>query len=354
MHAPPVLWLAMNVALNPTTKAHTLRNPSAFPLLNGNGHASPAPSPAARSVPSLLAEFKAATILNALRRCEAFAGLPETSLQELAALTSLKWLAKGEYLFHEADPVAGLYVVHQGALKVSRVSHAGDEQIMHIYRPTECFAEEALLSELGHTADACAVEPAHVLLIQKAGIVTLLRRESGLVLCLLKSMSRHFDQLVQLLNDLTLTDVKTRLARWLVEHCPDPESDQPVRIELAMSKRLLAAELGAASETFSRTLGKLRDQKLLTIDGKYLTLRSPRKLARLCGWSGPSKTPMTAVETTDHAAFFLPAKTVVPVAMSNGVPGIKRRTTLVVAKPTAPSCRLPKRTLPKKTRATGK
>ncbi|MBI2926247.1 MAG: Crp/Fnr family transcriptional regulator [Verrucomicrobia bacterium] len=344
----------MNVALDPTTKAHALRTPAAFPLLNGNGHASLAPRPAAGSVPNLLAEFKAATILNAVRRCEGFAGLPEASLQELAALTTLKWLAKGEYLFHEADPVAGLYVVHQGAIKVSRVSHAGHEQIMRIYRPTECFAEEALLSESGHTADACAVEPAHVLLIQKAGIVTLLRRESGLVLCLLKSMSRHFDQLVQLLNDLTLTDVKTRLARWLVEHCPDPESDRPVRIELAMSKRLLAAELGAASETFSRTLGKLRDQKLLTIDGKYLTLLAPRKLARLCGWSGPARTPKAAVETADHNGFFLPVKPVTPGAMGNGVPGIKRRTTLVIAKPTLPSCRLPKKTLPKKSRPTGK
>jgi CRP/FNR family transcriptional regulator, dissimilatory nitrate respiration regulator len=83
------------------------------------------------------------------------------------------------------------------------------------------------------------------------------------------------------LEDLTLKDVETRLANWLVKRCPNPTSEQPVTIELPMTKRVLAAELGTISETFSRTLAKFREQKLITVKGATLTVLSPAKLSAL-------------------------------------------------------------------------
>jgi CRP/FNR family transcriptional regulator len=83
------------------------------------------------------------------------------------------------------------------------------------------------------------------------------------------------------LEDLTLKDVETRLANWLVKRCPNLQRHQPVRIELAMAKRVLAAELGTDSETLSRTLAKFREQKLLTVKGKTVVVLSPTKLNAL-------------------------------------------------------------------------
>ena len=54
-----------------------------------------------------------------------------------------------------------------------------------------------------------------------------------------------------------------------------------MRIELTTTKRVLAAELGTVSETFSRTLAKFRDQGLVTVKGKTLTVLSPLKLREL-------------------------------------------------------------------------
>jgi hypothetical protein len=45
--------------------------------------------------------------------------------------------------------------------------------------------------------------------------------------------------------------------------------------------RMLAAELGTVSETLSRTLAKFREQKLLTVKGKTIVVRSPVKLNAL-------------------------------------------------------------------------
>jgi CRP/FNR family transcriptional regulator len=139
----------------------------------------------------------------------------------------------------------------------------------------------ALASEKGYPADAVALEPCQVLLVQKNGILALLRRQPELALRMLGSMSSHLRVLVGQLEDLTLKDVETRLANWLVKRCPNPQSDQAVRIELTMTKRVLAAELGTVSETFSRTLAKFREQKLITVKGKTVTVLSPMKLNAL-------------------------------------------------------------------------
>jgi CRP-like cAMP-binding protein len=50
---------------------------------------------------------------------------------------------------------------------------------------------------------------------------------------------------------------------------------------LGMTKRVLAAELGTVSETFSRTLAKFREQHLLQVKGKSVTVLSPARLYAL-------------------------------------------------------------------------
>jgi CRP-like cAMP-binding protein len=82
-------------------------------------------------------------------------------------------------------------------------------------------------------------------------------------------------------KDLTLKDVETRLANWLVKRCPHPLSEKPATIQLTVTKSVLAAELGTVSETFSRTLAKFRQQNLVLVKGKTLIGLSPAKLEAL-------------------------------------------------------------------------
>jgi CRP/FNR family transcriptional regulator len=94
-------------------------------------------------------------------------------------------------------------------------------------------------------------------------------------------MSSHLRVLVGQLEDLTLKDVETRLANWLLKRCTNPRDGSPVNIELTVTKRMLAAELGTVGETFSRTMAKFRDQKLATVKGRTVTVLSPKRLGEL-------------------------------------------------------------------------
>ena len=224
---------------------------------------------------SVFNEFKGVAVINTLRSCQLFTGLPAADLESIAAITVVKALDKDAYLFHEGDAAQGFYIVQRGAVNVHRVSAAGKEQIIHVFRPGDSFAEVALASDKGYPADARALESSQVLLVQKTGILALLRRQPELALRMLGSMSSHLRVLVGQLEDMTLKDVETRLANWLIKRCPNRTSDRPVRVQLTMTKRVLAAELGTVSETFSRTLAKFRELKLVAVKNSSITVLSP-------------------------------------------------------------------------------
>ncbi|MFO1460000.1 MAG: Crp/Fnr family transcriptional regulator [Verrucomicrobiota bacterium] len=229
----------------------------------------------------ILPELRQAAIIASLRSCQLFAGLGTTDLQSVAGLVAIRTVPKDSYLFHEGDPSVGFYLVQKGAINVHRVNAAGKEQVIHVFRPGETFAEAALATTHGYPADARAVESSQVLLIDKTGFMDLLRRQPEIGMRLLASMSLHLRVLVTQLEDLTLKDVETRLANWLIKRCPNPQSESPVSISLKDTKRVLAAELGTVSETLSRTFAKLRAQGLILVKGQTISIQSPARLLSL-------------------------------------------------------------------------
>jgi CRP-like cAMP-binding protein len=232
-------------------------------------------------IQSHVAELKQTAIANTLRHCPLFADMPADDLNAVAGFTVIKSLAKGEYLFMEGAPVRGFYIVQKGAVKLHRLNAQGQEQVFHVVRPTECFAEESILYDGGYPADASAAEDSKILLVQRAEFLRLLKHQPDLAFRLLKSVSQQVRNLIGLVDDLTLKDANTRLANWLIQHCTHPDSHQPQAVPLQMTKRLLASELGVTSETLSRALAKFRKQQLVQVQGRIVTLISPMRLAEL-------------------------------------------------------------------------
>jgi CRP/FNR family transcriptional regulator len=232
-------------------------------------------------IPDSFAALRQSAIIETFRSCQLFAGLPASDLDAIAAMTSVKPLEKGDYLFHEGDVSAGFYIVQRGAINVHRVNAAGKEQVIHVFRAGESLAEGSLAMEHGYPADARAIEPSQVLLVQKPGFLNLLKGRPELALRMLGAMSQHLRVLVAQLEDLTLKDVETRLANWLLRRCRQPHDARAVSIQLACTKRVLAAKLGTVSETFSRTLAKFRQLGLIHVKGKTITVTAPARLAQL-------------------------------------------------------------------------
>lgn len=213
------------------------------------------------------------------RSSQLFCGLPQADLETIAGFSQLVRVSKGAYLFREGEIALGFYVVQTGAINVHRVSASGKEQMIHIFRAGETFAEAALAMATGYPADARAVDNSSIILVPKQEFVDLLRRRPELSLRMLASMSTHLRVLVGLLEDLQLKDVETRLANWLLQRCTGGKNG--CIIKLQSTKRVLAAEMGTTSETLSRTFAKFRDAGWIAVKAREISIVSKVGLENL-------------------------------------------------------------------------
>lgn len=217
-------------------------------------------------------DFRKTVIASTLRQCRLFADLSPADLDAVADTCALKHLERGQYLFREKERAEGFFVMQTGAINVHRVTPDGKEQVISVFRPPESFAEITLTTIETYPADAVALEPSQVILARKSDFRALLLRNPELSLRMLTSMSFHLKYLVQMIEDLKFKQIEARLAHWLLRNSSESPTGRPVVVRLDISKRVLASQLGVASETFSRTLARFRDEGLIAIDGPEIAL----------------------------------------------------------------------------------
>jgi len=76
-------------------------------------------------------------------------------------------------------------------------------------------------------------------------------------------------------------DADARCAEWLLRHAKPADKLGAMVVTLNQRKRLIAAQLGIAPETFSRVLGHLRSLNLISGSGRMLFLPDPQGLRAL-------------------------------------------------------------------------
>lgn len=217
--------------------------------------------------------IRTAALAQALQNSSIFSGLGTTELFQIASYSERILLPKGEILFREGDPVIGFYIVLKGCIKAYRINEAGREQVIHLIHPGGSFAEPAVAGLPGYPAHTLALESSEVVLVKSTPFLDHLRVNSELALRMLASLSRHLHELVATIDSYRLQNVETRLLHWLLQRTG--ESAVPVVFELSVPKSVLASELGTRQETLSRLLGKLRDQGLVKVKGKTITVTDP-------------------------------------------------------------------------------
>ena len=219
-----------------------------------------------------------AAVVFTLRRTPVFAGLPEDDLAAIAEFAVLRSFGRGEYLFRQREPAHGFYIVRRGIINVHRVAADGREQVIHLFRPGESFAENCIVSETGYLTDARSVGESEVILVPKWEFLQILKQRADIGLRILASMSQHMRGLISSLENVTLKDAETRLMNWILRRCPKPIDHEPAEVAIGMTKTVLSSELGTRQETLSRTFAKLKLSGHISVKGRLIKVVDPLKL----------------------------------------------------------------------------
>lgn len=119
--------------------------------------------PAAVTPPEKPEELK-----SVLERIPLFTGLLPVHLLRMARLVKRVELKKGEFVFRHGDEGDGLYLVLEGAVRISRNVSGIGEEALAILREGNHFGEMSLIDDdVPRSADAIAHEHTHLLKLPK-------------------------------------------------------------------------------------------------------------------------------------------------------------------------------------------
>ena len=195
-----------------------------------------------------------------------FQGLSRDETRRLAELSRTAELKRREVLFRENEPGEALYLLERGCVQLFKSGRDGTETVIRTVQPDEIFAEVILFEAHRYPVTARAVVDSRVMAFARSGFLRLLdeaRFRDDFVAGLMEKL-RYLSGRVRALSSY---DVEERFWRFLLE-----QYGTSVRIEPEMSKKDMAAAIGATPETFSRLIRRLKARRALSWDGGTIVL----------------------------------------------------------------------------------
>jgi len=159
-------------------------------------------------------------------------------------------------------------------VKVFKLSEDGKEQVLHILEAGQSFAEATIFEGGTFLANAEALSNSELLFLPKRPFIELLEGNPKMALRMLASLSKWLKRMTDLVENLALRDVETRLVLYLTEGLKEqgvPLADG-AEYELPVGKNVLASLLGTVPETFSRTLRKLQEEGTIDVRGRRIRI----------------------------------------------------------------------------------
>ena len=205
-----------------------------------------------------------------------FHSFTEKEIDILIASTLLKSVSKGEQIFSEGLEATAFFIVVSGKVKIYKLSPDGKEYTLHIHGPGEPIAEAAIFDSMTYPASCTALEDATLVRISREGFLNLIKKYPELSLKIMSGYSKRLRQFVSKIEELTLKDIKSRVARYLLENSV-VENGETV-YHLAHSKKELSSLLGTIPETLSRTLAFLKQKHLIVEKDNIIVIPDPNSL----------------------------------------------------------------------------
>ena len=194
--------------------------------------------------------------LEIVRRISVFRGLGPLVVERLIAPAVALDLAERDIVFRQDDPANAFFILVEGWVKLSRVTFAGEEAVIHVFATGDSFAEAVAFTGKPYPATAQAVSDARVVSIPAAHVTKCIRDTPDIALGMIAATQVHLHHLVEQVEQLKAQTGVQRLADFLVSLCPAGSGS--FMLALPYDKGLIAGRLGLEPETLSRAFAKLR------------------------------------------------------------------------------------------------
>jgi CRP-like cAMP-binding protein len=215
-----------------------------------------------------------------LARAPLFSGLSQDELTFLAERAVPRSYTAGEIVFSEGESCLGLYVVKSGHVRIFKSSPSGREHVLSVDGPGSSVAELPVFDGGNYPASVAAVEDTTLLFISKQDFHALCLAHPQVALKVLRVVGARLRRLVGIIEELSFTTVRHRLASFLLRQAQKQgqRKDGGIEISLPASNQEFAAQIGTVRELVSRNLSRLQAEGMIEVDGRNVLITDIKAL----------------------------------------------------------------------------
>lgn len=212
-------------------------------------------------------------------------GLSASDMAQLSGMVKTRRRVKrGAYLYKAGDPFDAIYPIRAGFFKSRVLSPDGREQIIGFPMPGDVLGFDAISRGFFHS-DAVALEDADVCVVPFSELESIGRCFPPLQQRLHRIISREIVRDQGLMMLLGTMRAEERIGAFLLELSRRfmRRGFSPSQFILRMTREEIGNYLGLKLETVSRTLSRLQEQGVISVEQRKMQIISHERLRALSG-----------------------------------------------------------------------
>ncbi len=209
------------------------------------------------------------------------------SLEEKEVLSAGKgnnYYKKGQVIFYEGNHSNGLYCIHNGKVKLTKLGEDGKEQVIRFAKTGDILGYRSSLSNEPYNATASAMEDSHICHLSREKYIALMAENPKLSWNTMQVLSKDLKNAEQHLINIAQKTVKERIAEALILiYDTFGITDDNQSLNVLLSRSEIADIAGTTTETTIRTLAALHKEELIFLKGKSIKILDLKSLTRAAG-----------------------------------------------------------------------
>jgi len=202
------------------------------------------------------------------------AQLAPGELDRVLGIVTERQLKNGQVIFQKGDPGASLMAVLHGRVKIGAYSEDGKEIILNIVEPGQIFGEIALLDGKERTADATAMGPTTLLVLDRRDFIPFLEKNPKIAVRLIEVLCERVRRTSEMIESVAFLEYSARLAKLLLRLAENygEETEDGVRINLRISQQDLGNLIASTRESVNRQLNAWAEEGVIELERGQITI----------------------------------------------------------------------------------
>lgn len=216
-----------------------------------------------------------------IRKVPLFSTLADAEFASLQHIFIMRSYRRNQVVFMEEETGTYMYLVLTGKVKVAKSSSSGRETILAIHKAGDFFGEMSLLDGKTAPATVSAMEDSKIISVSGSDFHKYLMHNEKVLLQIINVLCARLRQVWQTQSlSSSKADARIRMGIYELAKRHGIQDAHGTIIDLKITHQELAEMVGTSRETVTRVIARLREEGIIEVDQRRMTLLNPQALLK--------------------------------------------------------------------------